>query len=56
MASQPGNAVNIGGGANYWLSDTMGLRFELRDHMPVYEGGVQDEHLWGLRMGFTWRR
>jgi hypothetical protein len=54
--SQTANAVNIGGGANYWLTDTLGLRFELRDHMPVYGGGVSDEHLWGLRIGFTWRR
>ena len=34
--------MNIGGGANYWLSDTLGLRFELRDHLPVIDGGVRD--------------
>jgi hypothetical protein len=50
------NAMNIGGGANYWLSDTLGLRIELRDHLPVIDGGVRDDHLWGLRIGFTWRR
>jgi len=50
------NAINVGGGANYWLSDTLGLRIELRDHLPVIDGGVRDDHLWGLRIGFTWRR
>jgi hypothetical protein len=54
--SESANAMNIGGGANYWLSDTLGLRFELRDHLPVIDGGVSDEHLWGMRIGFTWRR
>ncbi len=39
-----------------WLSDTLGLRLELRDHLPVIDGGVHDDHLWGLRIGFTWRR
>jgi hypothetical protein len=54
--SQAVNAMNIGGGANYWISETLGLRFELRDHLPVLGGGVRDEHLWGVRMGLTWRR
>ena len=54
--SESVNAMNVGGGANYWLSDTLGLRLELRDHLPVIDGGVHDDHLWGLRLGFTWRR
>jgi hypothetical protein len=54
--SETVNAMNIGVGANYWMSDTLGLRFEMRDHLPVYDGAVRDDHLWGLRIGFTWRR
>ena len=54
--SETFNAINIGGGVNYWLSNTKGLRFELRDHMPFWGGDVADEHLWGIRIGFTWRR
>ena len=38
-----------------WLSDTLGLRLEVRDHLLVIDGGVHDDHLWGLRIGFTWR-
>jgi hypothetical protein len=49
------NAINIGGGANYWLTDRLGLRFEVRDHLPVVDG-IRDEHLWGVRFGVTWRR
>jgi hypothetical protein len=49
--SESVNAMNIGVGANYWMSDTLGLRFEVRDHLPVYDGAVRDDHLWGLRIG-----
>ena len=49
------NAVNIGAGLTYWLSDGLGLRMEVRDHLPV-EDGIRDYHLWGARFGVTWRR
>ena len=34
------NAFNFGGGAHYWFSDRVGLRFEVRDHVSqaVWEG------------------
>lgn len=54
--SETMNAVNLGGGANFWTSDAFALRVELRDHLPVVDGAVRDDHLWGLRVGFTWRR
>lgn len=50
------NAVNFGAGLNFWLSDRTAVRVELRDHLPVIDGGVRDEHLWGVRMGFSWAR
>jgi hypothetical protein len=53
--SQSVNAVNVGAGVNYWLSEGVALRLELRDHIPI-ENGLRDEHLWGARVGFTWRR
>ena len=53
---QHGNAINFGGGVNYWLSERTAMRVEFRDHMPVAGGEVQDAHLWGARFGFTWAR
>jgi hypothetical protein len=40
------NAVNLGGGMNYWLSEGLGLRFDFRDY-EVRGGG----RLIGLRGG-----
>jgi opacity protein-like surface antigen len=49
------NAINVGGGVNYWLTDGVALRVEFRDHIP-FEEGLSDLHVWGARVGFTWRR
>ena len=51
-----GNAINFGGGINYWMRDGLALRVEFRDHMPIYESAVENYHLWGMRVGLTWRR
>jgi hypothetical protein len=53
--SSVGHALNLGAGANYWLSEGVALRLELRDHVPLH-GGIRDEHFWGARIGFTWAR
>lgn len=29
------NAINFGGGVNYWFAEKVGLRFEFRDHLPT---------------------
>lgn len=50
-----GHGLNVGGGVNYWFSDGVALRIELRDHLPVSDRGIADAHLWGVRVGFTWR-
>jgi Outer membrane protein beta-barrel domain len=42
------NAVNFGGGVNYWLSDKFGLRADLRDHIGTAGGS-----LIGLRGGLV---
>ncbi len=51
-----GNALNFGGGFNYWMRDGMALRVEFRDHLPMYAGSIENYHLWGLRIGITWKR
>jgi hypothetical protein len=35
-----GSAIggNFGGGITYWFKDRIGVRFELRDHIPAYSG------------------
>ena len=46
------NAVNFGGGINYWFTRKVGLRLEFRDHVsPAY---FQDHLLQG-RVGITVR-
>ena len=46
------NAVNFGGGVNYWFAKRAGLRLEVRDHVsPEYFG----DHLIQGRVGITLR-
>jgi len=46
------NAVNFGGGFNYWFSRRAGLRLEFRDHFaPEYS----DVHFWCARIGLNLR-
>ena len=43
------NAVNIGGGATWWMRERIGLRVEVRDHIdPSRFGGG---HYWTVRAG-----
>lgn len=49
------SGVNVGGGVNYWLRDGLGLRAELRDHIPLGDYRSRP-HVWGARVGFTWVR
>jgi hypothetical protein len=46
------NAVNIGGGANWWFKDRIGLRLELRDQLPLQLASV---HFFGVRIGLAFR-
>jgi hypothetical protein len=46
------NLVNLGAGANYWIRERLGIRFELRDH--IYAAG-SDGHLLGFRIGIIFR-
>lgn len=47
------NAWNIGVGAHFWLSDSAGLRVELRDHVrPDRRGATQH---WSARAGVVVR-
>jgi tetratricopeptide (TPR) repeat protein len=43
------NALNFGGGFNYWLTNQVGVRFEFRDH--VTSAGGTTTNLIGLRGG-----
>jgi hypothetical protein len=46
------NSVNIGGGANWWFKDHIGLRLELRDHIPLRSEAI---HFFGVRFGLAFR-
>ena len=46
------NSINIGGGANWWFKDRIGLRLELRDHVPLRFESV---HFFGVRIGLAFR-
>jgi hypothetical protein len=48
------NAVNAGGGVDRWLSDRVGVRFEARDHMPLFHGAF-DVHYLDVRVGLVFR-
>jgi hypothetical protein len=54
--SSAGDAVNVGAGANYWITERTALRFEVRDHVPIGSGIIRGVDIWGVRVGFTWRR
>jgi hypothetical protein len=43
------NALNFGGGFNYWLTNKVGVRFEFRDH--VFSASNTTSNLYGLRGG-----
>jgi hypothetical protein len=49
-----GSAIggNFGGGITYWLKDRIGVRFEVRDHIPAYSGVG---HFPGFRAALTFR-
>jgi hypothetical protein len=44
---------NIGGGVNYWFSNHVGLRIDVRDHIWPTEG--TNLHLAGVRFGLAFR-
>jgi hypothetical protein len=47
------SAWNIGAGADYWASDRLGVRLEVRDHVrPDSRGTVQ---YWSIRGGIVFR-
>lgn len=47
------DAWNIGAGADAWLGDRAGIRFELRDHIrPDHRGTT---HYWAFRVGVVFR-
>jgi hypothetical protein len=48
------NLYNYGGGVNYWFSDKLGLKLELRDHVWRHKG-IDSTHIWGVRIGVTFR-
>jgi Outer membrane protein beta-barrel domain len=47
------NLFNLGGGVQYWLKPSVGLRIELRDHIWTEENDTA--HFWGVRVGVTFR-
>jgi hypothetical protein len=44
---------NLGGGADYWITPTVGMRIEVRDHIFSEHGARW--HLWGPRLGVVIR-
>ncbi len=49
-----GNAVNFGGGLQYWFHDRAAVRLEVRDHIPICEG-CSTVHILGFRAGLAFR-
>jgi hypothetical protein len=45
------NLFNVGGGLNYWVKHSLGVRLELRDQ--VQPGGGSAVHYWGFRLGLV---
>jgi hypothetical protein len=45
-------AANFGGGVTYWFKDRMGVRFEVRDQVPIYS---RSSHYPSFRVAFTFR-
>jgi hypothetical protein len=50
--SDVSNMVYLGGGFNYWLKDRLGLRFEVRDQVPLPDGR---DNLLQFRIGLLFR-
>jgi hypothetical protein len=50
LRADPGN--NVGGGVNYWFKDHLGLRLEVRDHIP-WRSDI--DHIVGVRVGLSFR-
>lgn len=48
------NAINLGGGVDYWFRDKLGMRVEVRDHIrnPRF---IRPIHIWQVRVGLTFR-
>ena len=46
------NLVNFGGGLTYWIGDRLGLRLEVRDHLPPQ---YPREHSLEFRIGLAFR-
>lgn len=46
------NAVNFGGGINYWVKKRLGLRFEFRDHFAT---AYTSDHIIEGRIGLAFR-
>ena len=46
------NAVNFGGGMNWWFKERLGLRLELRDHILRDYTSI---HIVGFRIGLAFR-
>ena len=46
------NSINIGGGANWWFKDRIGLRLELRDQIPFQ---LASFHFFSVRIGLAFR-
>ena len=47
-----GTAINFGGGMNWWFKERVGLRLEVRDHIPPQ---VPSIHIVGVRIGLALR-
>jgi hypothetical protein len=47
-----GTAINFGGGMNWWFKDRVGLRLEVRDHIPPQAPSF---HIVGVRIGLSLR-
>ena len=48
------NALNYGGGLNYWFSRSIAMRGEFRDQ--TYDAGAARVHFWGFRLGVSFTR
>ena len=47
-----GSAINFGGGMNWWFNNHLGLRLEVRDHIPP---SAPSFHIVGVRIGLAFR-
>jgi hypothetical protein len=47
-----GNAVNVGGGLQWWFKNHIGMRFEVRDHVYPAAPGFRTV---GIRIGLAFR-